>query len=105
MFQIPSAGSVYLYQKPINMRWGEKKLTQLCRDEMGIDPRAGGAFLFYNSKRDQLKLFFLDHTGSQEFQKWMPRGGFLLPAPRDGEQFVKVDRKKLLRKDLRTPCE
>jgi hypothetical protein len=41
MFQIPNAGSVYLYQKPINMRWGEKKLTQLCRDEMGIDPRAG----------------------------------------------------------------
>jgi transposase len=97
MFQIPSAGSVYLYQKPINMRWGEKKLTQLCRDEMGIDPRAGGAFLFYNSKRDQLKLFFLDHTGSQEFQKLMPRGGFLLPAPRDGEKFVKVDRKKLNR--------
>jgi len=40
-------------------------------------------------------LFFLDHTGSQEFQKLMPRGGFLLPAPRDGEMFVKVDRKKL----------
>ena len=37
MFQIPNAGSVYLYQKQINMRWGEKKLTQLCRDEMGID--------------------------------------------------------------------
>ncbi len=42
MFQIPNAGSAYLYQKPINMRWGEKKLTQLCLDEMGIDPGAGG---------------------------------------------------------------
>ena len=93
MFQIPNAVSVYLYQKPINMRWGEKRLTQLCKDEMGIDPRAVVVFLFYNSKRDQLKLFFLDHTGSQEFQKWMPRGGFLLPAPLDGEMFVKVDRR------------
>ena len=95
MFQIPNSGSVYLYQKPINMRWGEKKLTQLCRDEMGIDPRAGEVFLFYNSKRDQLKLPSLDQTGSQEFQEWVPRGAFLLPAPRDGEKFVKVDHKKL----------
>jgi hypothetical protein len=45
MFQIPNAGSVNLYQKPINMHWGERKLTQLCRDEMdSIRTRADCSF-------------------------------------------------------------
>jgi hypothetical protein len=56
MFQIPSAGSVYLCQRPINMRWGEKKLTQLCRDEMGIDPRAGGVASCYRRRETERSL-------------------------------------------------
>jgi hypothetical protein len=95
MFAIPTGLSVYLYQKPISMQWGEKKLSQLCKADMKLDPRKGGAFLFFNSKRDQLKLYFCDDTGSQEFLKWMPRGGFMLPAPRAGECFVKIERSKL----------
>jgi hypothetical protein len=65
MFQIPDVQNVYLYQKPISMRWGEKKLTALCKEEMGIDPDNGGVFLFYNSKRNELKLFFHDTDGWQ----------------------------------------
>jgi hypothetical protein len=68
MFQIPNAGSVCLYQSPINMRWSEKKLTQLCWDEMGIDPRAGGVFLFYNSKRDQQSYFFWITLAARSFR-------------------------------------
>jgi len=95
MFQIPDVQNVYLYQKPISMRWGGKKLTALCKEEMGIDPGNGGVFLFYNSKRNELKLFFHDSDGWQELSKRMPRGGFMLPAPRTGQNFVKIDRKKL----------
>jgi hypothetical protein len=75
MFQIPDVENVYLYQKPISMRWGEKKLTALCKEEMGIDPGNGGVFLFYNSKRNELKLFFHDRDGWEELSKRMPRGG------------------------------
>ena len=95
MFRVPNVKNVYIYPKPINMAWGEKKLTAICNDEMGIDPRGGAVFLFYNAKKDQLKLFFLDDTGSQEFQKLLPQGGFMLPAPQEGERFVKIERKKL----------
>ncbi len=45
MFQIPDVQNVYLYQKPISMRWRGKTLTALCKEEMGIDPGNGGAFL------------------------------------------------------------
>jgi transposase len=87
--------SINLYQKPIRMRFGEKKLLEICRSELKREPRVNELFLFYNGKRDTLKLFWLDGTGSQELSKSLPRGGFLLPAPTAGEMFVKLERDKL----------
>ena len=95
MFQIPNVKNVYMYTRPINMGWGEKKLSEICRDEIGVDPRGGAVFLFCNAKKDQLKLFFMDATGSQEIQKILPRGGFMLPVSQEGEQFIKIERTKL----------
>ena len=77
------------------MRFGERKLTQLCRQELGRELKIEELFLFYNTKRDTLKLFWLDGTGSQEIIKVVPRGGFMLPAPKDGETLVTLARGKL----------
>lgn len=95
MFQIPNVKKIYLYPKPIPMNFGETKLTQICRDEMGIDPEDGSVFLFFNRKQDQIKLFFLDETGSQQFAKLLPKGGFLLPLAEPGEKFVILGREKV----------
>lgn len=87
--------SIHLYQKPISMRFGEKKLLEICRFALKRDPKVNDLFLFFNSKQDTLKLFWLDGTGSQELSKSLPRGGFLLPAPKAGETFVRLERSKL----------
>jgi hypothetical protein len=87
--------SIMLYQKPINMRFGEKKLTQICRLELNREPKVNELFLFYNTRRDTLKLYWRDANGSQEIVKALTRGGFMLPAPRPGESFVKLGRTKL----------
>ena len=94
LFPVPDVPYIQIYQKPINMRWGEKKLTALCREE-GVDPDDGGVFLFFNAKRDALKLLFRDATGWQEIVRSVPRGGFMLPAPQEGESFTKIARSKL----------
>ena len=87
--------SIHLYQKPISMRSGEKKLLEICRFALKRDQKVNELFLFFNSKQDTLKLFWLDGTGSQELSKSIPRGGFLLPAPKAGETFAKLERSKL----------
>jgi hypothetical protein len=68
-------GRIQLYQKPIRMQFGERKLTQLCRQELGREPKINELFLFFNTKRDTLKLFWRDGNGSQEIVKALPRGG------------------------------
>jgi transposase len=88
-------GRIHLYQKPISMQLGERKLAQLCGEGLGREPKLNELFLFYNAKRDTLKLLWLDGTGSQEIVKALPRGGFILPAPEDGKLFVTFERRKL----------
>jgi hypothetical protein len=87
--------AIHLYQKPISMRFGEKKLLEICRSALEREPRVNELFLFYNGKRNTVTLFWLDGTGSEEHSKLMPRGGFLLPAPKGEETFVKLERAKL----------
>lgn len=95
MLNLPKVMFVYLYPFPIDIRLTDKRLIEICTKEMGIDPRFGGVFLFFNRKKDQMKLFFLDDTGSQEIQKQLPNGGFMVPIPQDGEKFVKLRIEKL----------
>jgi transposase len=95
MFEIPAVKFVFLYSEPINTHWGEKKLSELCREKMGIEPKEGHVFIFFNRKKDQMKLFFYDETGSQELLKVLPQGGFLIPAAKEGESYIKMSRQKL----------
>ena len=90
MLKLPKFRAVYLFQQPVSMRWGEKKLTQVCQQEMGIEPKVGDAFLFFNARRNEMKLLFRDEDGSNLFQKWMPRGGFMLPAPSEAERVTRL---------------
>lgn len=87
--------NINLHQKPIPSHWGEKKLIAICRAELKREPEINELFLFYNTKRDTLKLFWRDRTGSQEISKALPRGAFILPAPKEGHAFVQISRDKL----------
>lgn len=102
MFKLPDVKFVYLYPKPIPMNWGEKKLIQTCKTEMGLDPALGGVFLFYNSKLDQLKLFFLDEDGSQQVSKLLPKGAFMVPLKSGDEKYIRIAR-SMINKLFKSP--
>jgi hypothetical protein len=87
---LPNVKFVYLYPNPIPMNWGERKLIKICKNEMGLDPALGGIFLFYNSKLDQLKLFFLDSNGSRTISKLLPKGGFMIPLKSKNDRYIRI---------------
>jgi hypothetical protein len=97
MFDLPKFKRALIYQRPINMRWGENKLDALYEQHHGFKPPIGVALLFYNAKRDCLKLFFRDALGSSELQKIVPRGGFMLPAPIAGQDFLEISPNLVIR--------
>jgi transposase len=92
---IPNVSYLYLYPKPISMKLGEKRLIEICSNEMGIIPKEGTVFLFFNKDHDRIKLFYLDQTGSQEIMKVLPQGGFLLPVASDDQKYIKIEASKL----------
>jgi len=86
----PNTKELILYKNPVSMQWGHERLLRLCREEMGLDPREGGVFLFFNKAQDCMKVFFVDDSGDQSITKKLDRGGFLMPVSNDDSSFVKV---------------
>lgn len=84
--------------EPVNMRWREDRIRSYCRDELGLEPDTSTAFLFTNSKRDNLLLYCLDSDGDRLVQKKLEKGAFLLPAPEtEGAAYVTMKRSMLSR--------
>jgi hypothetical protein len=93
---VPDDQTIFCCQLSVSMRWGEKKLIEFCRAELQMDPRQGGIYLFFNAKRDQLKLIFFSKMCYREISKWLPPGSApALPVTRNGKRVVVLKRDKL----------
>ena len=91
-FEIPIGKNAFLYTNPINMKWGDKKLTQLCKESFGVDPaESQHVFLFFNKAQDQLRIFFVDQQGPEMITKLLMKGSFILPASnKEDETFIEI---------------
>jgi hypothetical protein len=98
VFLPKSATRVVVYLRPINVRWGVKKLGAFCREVLRLEADTRTCFLFVNARRDTPLLYFADNDGEQTLQKRLDKGSFLLPAPdATGPQFVILRRSMLPR--------
>lgn len=86
----PNTKEVFLYKRPISMGWGPTRLSKLCIEEMDMNPKEGGVFLFFNKAQDRLKIFFCDPDGDQTMEKKLLSGAFLLPTSADSVAFIKI---------------
>ncbi len=55
--------SIYVYTQPTDLRKGFEGLSGIVRSELRADPLDGSSFLFFNRRRDRLKMLYLDGTG------------------------------------------
>ena len=92
IFLPPFVKNIYLYSQPINIRLGVDRLRELCEKEHGNLER-GNLFLFYNKKRDRLKMF--DPSEDQTMEKMLMKGSFLVPLASKNEKFVRFSPSKL----------
>jgi transposase len=80
--------SVFLSSRATDMR---KSIDGLCgevHNYLGCESMDGSLFVFYNRRRDKLKLLFWDRDGYWVLYKRLEAGTFQMPVVPDGAKRI-----------------
>lgn len=70
------------------MRKGFDGLSGLVRNELDRDPLGGDVFIFFNRRRNQVKLLLWEGDGFSIYSKRLERGTYELPRKVEGSKPV-----------------
>lgn len=82
--QLTGVVRIFVCTKPADMRKGFDGLSGMVQEFLGQDPLSGHLFLFFNKRRDRVKILFWDRDGLLIVYKRLEAGTFqnLDPASR-----------------------
>lgn len=83
MLSLSPSGRYFLYRHQSDMRKGFDGLSGLVRDGMAKDPLSGDVFIFFNKRRNQVKLLLWERDGFSIYHKRLERGTYELPSLSD----------------------
>jgi len=86
---------IFLCLSPIRMQFSFDTLMGLAQEIFNQDPLSGHLFLFFNRKRDRIKILFWDADGFCIWYKRLEVGIFQLPVATEGDQGVELDCRQL----------
>ena len=96
MLNWEEAPRVYLFSKPIDMRCGFDRLSELARGETSQSPLSGNLFVFFGRGYRRVKILMWERDGYWLLYKRLEAGTFKIES-RDGyEELTGVDLKMLL---------
>lgn len=67
-------------REPVDMRKSFDGLIAIVKGVLAEDPLSGSLFVFFNRRRNYLKLVYWDRTGFCLFAKRLEKGRFHLPG-------------------------
>jgi transposase len=79
MLAFSNTSAIYLSVRPLDFR---KQFDGICgeiQDYLGQDPQNGSLFVFYNRRRDRMKLLWWQADGFWLFYKRLEAGTFQVP--------------------------
>jgi transposase len=68
--------SIFACTSPVDFRKQHDGLVALVRDQLGTDPFDGSVFVFFNKRRDRIKLLVWDGNGFWLLYKRLESGTF-----------------------------
>lgn len=83
MLSINNHQRYFLFRDIVDFRKGMDGLSGLVLDHMKLNPLSGDVYLFFNRKRDQVKLLMWDRDGYALYNKRLEQGTYELPATND----------------------
>ncbi len=96
MLSLNSAYRYYIYRGITDFRCGMDSLSGLVRRELSIDPTGGEIFIFFNRKRNMVKLLHFEGDGFAIYHKRLESGTYELPAMTGGASSVEMSSEDLL---------
>lgn len=90
----PGPLRIFLGVRPVDFRKAHDGLVAEVRDHFLDDPFDGSLFVFFNRRRDRVKLLLWDRNGFWLFYKRLERGTFRFEVPR-GERRLPIGRAQL----------
>ena len=80
MLTLPPSVRVFLCLAPADLRRSLDGLAALTREILREDPLSGHLFVYFNRRRDRVKILFWDRSGLALYYKRLERGTFRLSA-------------------------
>jgi transposase len=95
MISFSPAIKIYLHRKPVDMRKSYDGLFGIVKNELSMDVRSGGLFMFINLRRNRVKLMYWDSDGIAIWQKRLESGSLQHPQPKDDATHLLLDPSEL----------
>ncbi|MCA9632096.1 MAG: IS66 family insertion sequence element accessory protein TnpB [Myxococcales bacterium] len=86
MLSLPPAVRIFVAKKPADMRKQFDGLAALVIDAIDEDPQSGHLFVFYNKRRDRVKVLWWDRSGYLLLCKRLEQGRFNIFDRADGSR-------------------
>jgi transposase len=80
MLHLSATGKYYLYGGSTDMRKGFDGLCGIVVSQMQLTALSGSIFIFFNKKRNQVKLLLWEGDGFSLYYKRLEQGTYELPA-------------------------
>lgn len=88
---------IFVCLNPIRMQFSFDVLMGLAQEIFDQDPLSGHLFLFFNRKRDRIKILFWNVDGFCIWYKRLEVGVFQLPVATEGQAGVELNYSQLNR--------
>jgi transposase len=97
MIALPPQIRVSLYRLPTDMRKSFHGLIALTESALKQDPLSGSLFVFFNRRRDRIKILYWGQTGFCIWYQQLQQGTYQLPTDDalQAEETVEVTRSQL----------
>lgn len=96
MLTLSSARRYFLYRGAADMRKSFDGLCGLVRGQLQCSPVSGDIFIFFNRRRNAVKLLLWEGDGFSIYYKRLEKGTFELPAEKGDPAMVTAQQLNLI---------